>query len=266
MKKLLLPLLIIVALLLTACGTEIYESNDAYFSIKFPKTMTVLSAGQTVSDLQLLADFDLTAEDMEGFFADGGIYYALEKDDTVKNELTISTTENDLASLWWSLPGGDMQKVNELQEEIIDGFTSGGITVLQKGDFRQGRVHCVFVTLSTGAVDGTDAIYMATIANGLQYSVLYQSSAPITPQKEEEIQSIMDTFYVNEGVANPNEEQRDTTVLQAVLILIMILIAIALVVLVVRVIMVHRKKDDSRQIYIPQFEDTINASKKGRKS
>lgn len=266
MKRLIPLVLTLLLLTLVACGDVQYVSNDYHFQINFPEDMAVFSPIETKQDDPRLKEYGVNYEDLKSFGTEDGLFYAVGQSDGVREEITVTVTETDFAQELWHLQEGDTTSINEFEALITESFTSSDYMVLSKGILQQKDACCIFLNVATGAVDGVDLIYMATVYNGLHYAVTYQTSVATSPDDRQEIYKIFETFYMTEKVANPNEEPKDDTVAKAILAIVLILIVAALVVLVIRLLLVRKPKQtaDSEE-YTPLFQDSLTKKTKDKK-
>ncbi len=266
MKKLLLCLALVLMLLLCGCSTR-YENAAHTFSIKFPDSMQVFDASATGKDDPLLETYNVPYDKLQSFAADGGIYFAktLEENGVTK-EVSVSVQQSDYTKSLWELTGADESLVIEYQNELIESFQSNGITVKQKGKFQQGKAYCVYLNIISGNFDSYDTVYMSTVYNGKQYSVLYQSAKPLTDKDVDQCHDIFDSFHVTETVANPLEEPKDNTVAKAVLVVIFILAIVLSIVFTIRMFShkKHLEEEEKNDTYVPQFADTFSSTKKSK--
>ena len=271
MKKSIILIIFACCLLLSGCSAQSFESGDYHFKVRFPKELTVFVPGQTKADDPALKEYGLDTDTLTAFKEQqGGVFYAVGKQDEVYREVLVNVQETDYSKSLWQLQSTDIAAIDELLDEMIETFNTGGVEALQKGQFAQGKAYCVFLNLNSGqnTAGQIDSIYMCTIYNGLQYAVLYQANAPLTDDMQKEAQAIFDSFFITQTLANPNEEPKDTTTIRAVLIVIILLIFITVIVLITRSIHSQRKKTNEQQQYTPQFKDTLSSTsrKKDRKS
>jgi hypothetical protein len=266
-KRLITGLVALSLLLLCACNGVRFESNDYHFNIRFPKEMTVFEPGKTEGNNPHLKEFDITLEDLDAFSKNGGIFYAVQQKDDAFREVTVNVAQTVLSEEIWQLNKDDTKAVEEFTDKIIETFNTGGAEVLQKGKFTQGKAYCVYVNIKSGAADGIDAIYMATIYNGLQYAILYQANTLITEEMTDQAHDLFDTFFITETLSPETEEPKDTTTQKAVLTLILMITLVISVVAIIRIFGTNRRlkeKEKEEQPYIPQF-DIITDNKKDKK-
>lgn len=265
-NRLLCIALLCCFLLLTACGSVQYESKDYHFTLHFPEEMSVFLPGQTVQDATATDKYGVDADALAAFGQQGGVFYAVGEDNGVFREVTVLVQESTYTEELWQLKKEDTAAVEEFTDEIIESFNAGGVEVKQKGKFTQGKAYCVYVNVCNNDNSEIDSIYLATVYNGLQYSILYQCNQPLTDALYEEAHGIFDTFYIHETLTPPDEEPRDTTKIQAVLVILLLLIVAAVIYLPIRIWGDRRHKQAETGTYVPQFEDTLkNTSKKDRK-
>jgi hypothetical protein len=266
-KKLLTVFVALSLALLCACGTTRFESNDYHFTLRFPKEMTVFSPGDVAQNDPALEQFNITLEDLENFSKGGGVFYAVQQTDDVYREVTVNVNQTTLSQEIKQLKKEDTKAVEDYTDKIIETFNTGGAQVKQKGKFTQGKAYCVFVNIQSQNAKGIDAIYMATIYNGLQYAILYQANTTITPEMEKQAHNLFDSFFINQTI-DPDGEPKDNTTKKAVLTLTLLLICVVGAVAVVRISITNRRlkeKQKEQQPYTPQF-DLITNDKKDRKS
>lgn len=266
MKKLLLLSMVCLLLFGCACSQKM-ESVDHTFTIKFPQYMQVFSPTATKKDDPRLAQNNMDYDALTAFGAEGGVFYAKGEKDGIAKEITVSVQQSDYTTEIWELKKADTDLVSTFQDELIETFNTSGITVKQKGQFSQGRAYCVYLNIISGEVASYDTVYMATIYNGKQYSVLYQASDPLTQEEIDECHGIFDTFYITKTLPNPAVEAKDPTTVKAFLVVILIAIAILTVVMVLRML-AHRKKqqEEEKDPYIPQFADAFATQKKNKEN
>ncbi len=265
MKKRLLFFLAFTLLFLCGCS-ETFESSDYHFTMKFPDDMKVFSPALTRADDPLLKEFDMDYDKLTSFGEEGGVFYAVGEEDGVKKEITVSVQESTYTQEIWELNKKDTDLVTQFQDELIETFNVSGITVKQKGQFQQGKAYCVYLNIISGNYQQFDTVYMATIYNGLQYSILYCASQPMTQDDIDECHDMFDTFYISETLQNPNEEAKDQTTTKAVLVVILILIVVFLVIMILRMF-AHKKRQEEaeKDPYVPQFTDTLAGGKRKEK-
>ena len=264
MKK--IVLLSMVVLLLLGCGcAQKFESVDHTFTIKFPEYMTVFSPTATKKDDPNLEKHQLDYETLTAFGAEGGVFYVVGEQNGVSKEITVNVQESSYTQELWELKKADTDLVAAFQDELIETFNVGGITVKQKGQFTQGRAYCVYLNIVSGNAFSYDTVYMATVYNGKQYSILYQCSAAMTGEDIDECHDMFDTFYITETLQNPAVETKDPTTVKAVLVVILLAIAILSVVMVLRMLS-HRKKqkEEEKDPYVPQFADAFDTKKQSK--
>lgn len=261
MKKLLLLLTVCTIALGCACAQKL-ESTDHFFTIKFPEYMTVFSPTATKKDDPALAQNGIDYETLTAFGQEGGVFYVVGEQNGVSKEITVNVQESSYTQELWELKKADTDLVSTFQDELIETFNVSGITVKQKGQFTQGRAYCVYLNIISGNVSSFDTVYMATIYNGKQYSILYQSTAALTGEDIDECHDMFDTFYITKTLPNPAVETKDPTKVKAFLVVILIAIAILTVVMVLRMF-AHRKKqkEEEKDPYVPQFADAFDTKK-----
>ena len=256
-------LLVIIGSLLITCGcAQKWESTNHQFTIKFPKEMAVFSSAAIQKDDPNLETYGVTLEDLTAFAAEGGVFYGVSKENGVTEEVTVSVQESSYTQELWELKKTDTATVSAFQDELIESFNTGGITVKQKGEFSQGRAYCVYLNIISGNVSSFDTVYMATIYNGKQYSVLYKASQALTQDDIDKCHDMFDTFYITKTLPNPAQETKDTTTVKAILVVVLILIVILTAVMVLRMLS-HRKKqkEEEKDPYVPQFADAFDTKK-----
>lgn len=264
MKKMLLLFTVVLLLLGCACSQKV-ESTDHTFTVKFPEYMTVFSPTATKKDDPRLSEHQLDYETLTSFGAEGGVFYVIGEEDGVSKEITVNVQESSYTQELWELKKADTTTVTAFQDELIETFNVSGITVKQKGQFSQGRAYCVYLNIISGNVTSFDTVYMATVYNGKQYSILYQASKPLTQDDIDECHGIFDTFYITKTLPNPALETKDPTTVKAVLVVILLLIALFVVVMVLRIFAHRRKqKEDEKDPYVPQFADAFATNKKSK--
>ena len=264
MKKLILLLVLCALALGCGCAQKV-ESADHTFNLKFPEYMTVFSPTATKKDDPRLSEHQLDYETLTSFGAEGGVFYAVGEQNGVSKEITVNVQESSYTQELWELKKADTDLVTAFQDELIETFNVSGITVKQKGQFTQGRAYCVYLNIISGNVASFDTVYMATVYNGKQYSILYQASAALTQDDIDECHDIFDTFYITKTLPNPANETKDPTKVKAFLVVVLLLIAVLGVVMVLR-IFAHRKKQKEKEKdpYVPQFADAFDTNKKSK--
>lgn len=263
MKKIFLIFLAASLLLLCGCGVK-YENAAHQFSITFPETMTVLVPAQTKADDPVLKTFDISYTYVEERAEDGTQYLAVSQEGDVKKEVCVNVKEDESTVELWALNKKDTELIGQFQTAMIDGLTELGYVVKQKGEFQQGDAYCLYLNVISGDNENFDTVYMATLYNGKQYSVLYRSTAALTQDDIDECHGIFDRFYITETLPNPNEEPRDTTVLKAMLVVLILAAVIFTVVCVIRWFAL-KKAPAEEETYVPQFADEFASSKKKEK-
>ncbi len=264
MKKLIL--LSTVLLLILGCGcAQKFESVDHTFTVKFPEYMTVFSPTATKKDDPNLEKHEITYDDLTAFGEEGGVFYVIGEENGVSKEITVSVQESSYTTELWELKKADTDVVAAFQDELIETFNVSGIDVKQKGQFSQGRAYCVYLNILSGDFASFDTVYMATIYNGKQYSILYRASAALTQDDIDECHDMFDTFYITKTLPNPAVETKDLTTVKAVLVVVLILIAVFGVVMVLRMF-AHRKKqkEEEKDPYVPQFTDALTTNTKSK--
>ncbi len=260
MKKVYLLLLAATLLLLSGCGVK-YENTAHHFSITFPEHMTVLVPAETKEDNPALTTFGIPYENITTLANDGAVYLAVSQEKDIKKEVIVNVKEDESTKELWELNKKDTALIGEYQTALIDGLTQSGYVVKQKGEFQQGDAYCVYLNVISGAHENFDTVYMATIHNGKQYSVLYRSTQPLSQEDIDECHGIFDRFYITETLPNPNEEPRDTTVLKAMMVVLILAAVILTVIFVVRWFAL-KKAPAQEETYVPQFADEFSSSKK----
>ena len=267
MKKNVLCLLLLLSLLfsLSGCNVE-YQSADHHFTVKFPESVHVFNPFTVQKDDPALATYGIAYDDLTAFGQEGGVYFGVSQEDNgTRKEITVSVQESTYTQSLWELKKSDTQTVTEFQDELIENFNVSGITVKQKGKFQQGKAYCVYLNIVSGDFENYDTVYMATVYNGKQYSILYSSNQPLTGDDIDQCHGIFDTFYITETLDNPNLETKDQTTTKAVLILVLILIGAAFIALLVFLFTQKRKhREQETEPYTPQFTDSLSTPKKSK--
>ena len=122
----------------------------------------------------------------------------------------------------------------------------------------QGDAHYIYIEFSSVGTDVVDTLYMTTVKNGLQYSIMYYAPG-MTENDMNEGQSIFDTAYITRTISNTEtQEQADSRVRNATLAMIAVVILIIVVVAVgfaKHAGETKRRKDNGE--YNPQFNDDL---------
>ncbi len=255
MKRIFLWLLILCLTVLTACNTVQYKSNDTHFQIDFPKSMTVLSPVTTKADDPALAEFGIEYEQLVNFGKEDGVFYGVEKGEQGTEEMIVTVSETALSQEIWHLKETDISAVNEFEQAVMDSFTSSGLVVRQKGNLRQDDAYCFFVNVGDATSTDIHLIYMATICNGLLYSVTYQSETAANEAKRQDVYTVFESFYVTEISQNPDGSQTGSTAGKAIVAIVLILIAAAIVITLIRIFTLRHRKQDDPADYTPQFQN-----------
>ncbi len=255
MKRIFLWLLILCLTVLTACNTVQYKSNDAHFQIDFPESMTVFSPATTKADDPDLEEFGIDYQQLVNFGKDDGVFYGVEQGELGTEEIIVTVSETALSQEIWHLKETDLSAVNEFEQTVMDSFNSSGLVVRQKGNLRQDDAYCFFVNVGETTSTDIHLIYMATICNGLLYSVTYQSEAAANEAKQQDVYAVFESFYVTEISANPNGSQGGNPVGKAIVAIVLILIAAAIVITLIRIFTLRHRKQDDPDDYTPQFQN-----------
>ena len=137
-------------------------------------------------------------------------------------------------------------------------FNGNGYTVVGKTEVDQGDAHYIYIEFSSVGTDVVDTLYMTTVKNGLQYSIMYYAPG-MTENDMNEGHSIFDTAYITRTISNTEtQEQADARVRNATLAMIAVVILIIVVVAVgfaKHAGETKRKKDNGE--YNPQFNDDL---------
>ena len=265
MKKIAVFCLALALFCLCGCSTQ-YENANYHFVVDLPETMHVFTLGETPENDPALKQYQVDHAMLTDFANGGGVFFGVSQEENLRKEILISVQESDYTNELWELKSTDTEQIALFQDDLIESFQLDGYLVRQKGDFEQGRAHCIFLNISTNRSKPFDAVYMATIFNGKQYSILYQCSEPLTQKEIDQSQEIFDTFYINKTLQNPSVETTDNTTAKAVLVVILILIVLAAVVMVLR-LFVHKKRmeEAEKDPYIPQFANAFTTPKNKEK-
>lgn len=264
MKKILLLLMAATLVFLCGCAQK-YENAAHHFTVKFPETMSVFVPAETKEDDPALKELGIPYKNVAALAEEGTVFLGASVENGVNKEVKINVKEDENTQALWELPKEDTASIREFQEELITGLNTLGITVVEKGQFQQGKTYCIFLNAISDPNNTTfDTVYLATIYNGKQYSILYHSSAALSQEDVDECHSIFDSFYVNKTLQNPNEEPRDTTVLKAMLVVLLLVSIAFLVVFLIRLF--SKKPQEEEEVeYIPQFQDQFSAPAKKEK-
>ena len=255
MKRFFLWLLILCLLLLTACNTVQYKSNDMHFQIDFPESMTVLSPITTKADDPALSEFGIEYEQLVNFGKEDGVFYGVQKGEQGTEEMIVTVSETTLSQEIWHLKETDLSAVNEFEQTVMDSFTQSGLVVRQKGNLRQDDAYCFFVNVGDETSTEIHLIYMATICNGLLYSVTYQSEAAADEEKQQDVYTVFESFYVTEISANPNDTAQNNTTGKAIAATLLIGITTAIVIVLIRIFTLRHRKQEDPADYTPQFQN-----------
>lgn len=241
-------------LVLSSCGMTAYEDADSYFKISFPESMKVFVMNDFSPDDPALEEYGIDADEMSNFKEkEGGIFYAK---DNLGKSCSVAINGSDTTIDIWELKKSDSDTVIDLYKQIASSFNGAGYAVIAKTEVDQGDAHYIYIEFSSKGTDIVDTIYMTTVKNGLQYSIMY-TAENMTENDENEAHSIFDTAFITKTISNTEtDEQAQQRVRNATLAIIAIVILIAVV---VTVAFVKHAKEKKRKIdngeYVSQFKD-----------
>lgn len=241
---------------LSSCGKVGYEDPESYFKISFPRDMKVFVMSDFSADDPALSEYDISPEEMTAFKeSEGGVFYAK---DSLGRSCSVAINGSDTTIDIWELKKSDSDTVVDVYKKIVSSFNGSGYTVVGKTEVDQGDAHYIYIEFSSMGTDIVDTLYMTTVKNGLQYSIMYYAPG-MTENDMNEGQSIFDTAYITRTISNTEtQEQADARVRNATLAMIAVVILIIVVVAVgfaKHAGETKRRKDNGE--YNPQFNDDL---------
>lgn len=253
MKRFLCLLTAAVMLLcLSSCGMTRYEDAESYFKISFPESMKVFEMADLSTDDPALSEYNIDPDVLTSFKdEDGGVYYAKdEKGRTCSVAIFGSEVTIDI----WELKASDSDRIVEVYKTLASSFNGSGYEVTDKTEVDQGDGHYIYIELASSGSRTTDTIFMTTVKNGLQYSIMYYAPE-MTDEDKAQAQSIFDTAYITKTISNTEtQEQADARVRYSTIAIVAVVVAIigvAIFAVVTRRREVKKKKDN--EDYHSQF-------------
>ena len=242
----------VMLLCLSSCGMTQYEDAESYFKISFPESMKVFEMASLSFDDPALSEYNINTDMLKTFKEDdGGVYYAKdEKGRTCSVAIFGSEVTIDI----WELKASDSDRIVEVYKTLASSFNGSGYDITAKTEVDQGDGHYIYIELASSSNKTTDTIYMTTVKNGLQYSIMYYAPE-MTDQDKAQAQSIFDTAYITKTISNTEtQEQIDARIRYSTVAIIAVIIAIigvTVFAVVTRRKEVKKKKDN--EDYHSQF-------------
>ena len=232
-------------------GTAKASDDDKTAAEKF---IAALGDICRICEIPTLEEYGIDADEMSNFKEkEGGIFYAK---DSLGKSCSVAINGSDTTIDIWELKKSDSDTVIDLYKQIASSFNGAGYTVIAKTEVDQGDAHYIYIEFSSKGTDIVDTIYMTTVKNGLQYSIMY-TAENMTENDENEAHSIFDTAFITKTISNTEtDEQAQQRVRNATLaiIAIVILIAVVIVVAFVKHAREKKRKIDNGE-YVSQFKD-----------
>ena len=225
MKRILCLLTAAVMLLcLSSCGMTRYEDAESYFKISFPESMKVFEMASLSFDDPALSEYDIDTDMLKTFKdEDGGVYYA--KDENGRT-CSVAIFGSEVTIDIWELKASDSDRVVEVYKTLASSFNGSGYDITAKTEVDQGDGHNIYIELASSSSKTTDTVFMTTVKNGLQYSIMYYAPE-MTEQDKAQAQSIFDTAYITKTISNTEtQEQADARIRYSTIAIIVIVIAI----------------------------------------
>ena len=255
MKRFFCLLTVVAAVLcLSSCGRQWYQDEENYFKIAFPKDMHVFVMDGLSEEDPEFENYGVNFDELSAFHKDeGGIFLAKSSDKQRECSVTVfgSTTTIGI----WELKKSDSDMVIQVYKQLASSFNASGYAVVGKTEVEQGRGHYIFVELSTAGNDVIDMLYMTTVKNGLQYSIVY-TAPEITDENRKEAEAIFDSAFITKTISQGDSNEARRNFVTTALIVIGILVVLSVILILVRMRSQKRKERDSAR-YHAQFEDDL---------